>query len=206
MDLGRSTPPALVAEVTQVPLRRTRGRGGPVAEQLRRRRIGWARLGWDGGRRLRDGPGLLRPHPPNNPHRGEVSDLAQQSCRRAPGIGSIGASGVCGSGLQHFFVVAEVHARGQPIPLPTSGRQEGGPNSSVVRHGDAWMLQSPEIPARPPVEPRYGSVADVSKYSGLSQKFIRNLIDSGELKSHKIGRRVLIAFADFDRYVESKPR
>jgi len=57
-----------------------------------------------------------------------------------------------------------------------------------------------------PVEPRYGSVADVATYSGLSQKFIRNLIDAGELKSHKLGRRVLIAFSDFDRYVESKSR
>lgn len=61
-------------------------------------------------------------------------------------------------------------------------------------------------PATPPVEPRYGSVADLAAYSGLSQKFIRNLVASGDLKSHKLGRRVLIAFADFDRYVESKSR
>jgi excisionase family DNA binding protein len=57
-----------------------------------------------------------------------------------------------------------------------------------------------------PVEPRYGSVADLAAYSGLSQKFIRNLIDAGELKSHKLGRRVLIAFSDFDTYVQTKAR
>jgi excisionase family DNA binding protein len=68
------------------------------------------------------------------------------------------------------------------------------------------MRQSPEIPVTSPVEPRYGSVADLATYSGLSQKFIRNLIDAGELKSHKLGRRVLIAFTDFDSYVESRVR
>ena len=68
------------------------------------------------------------------------------------------------------------------------------------------MQDARNAPATMPVEPRYGSVADVATYSGLSQKFIRNLIDAGELKSHKVGRRVLIAFAEFDRYVESKSR
>jgi excisionase family DNA binding protein len=68
------------------------------------------------------------------------------------------------------------------------------------------MQQSRETSATTPVEQRYGSVADIATYSGLSQKFIRNLIDAGELKSHKLGRRVLIAFTDFDAYVESKSR
>jgi excisionase family DNA binding protein len=68
------------------------------------------------------------------------------------------------------------------------------------------MQATEKAPATMPVEPRYGSVADLATYSGLSQKFIRNLIDAGELRSHKLGRRVLIAFADFDQYIATKSR
>ena len=56
------------------------------------------------------------------------------------------------------------------------------------------------------VQPRYGSVADLAIYSGLSPKSVRNLLDAGKLKSHKVGRRVLIAFSDFDQYMETTAR
>ena len=68
------------------------------------------------------------------------------------------------------------------------------------------MIRGDGTPSASAIEPRYGSVADMALYSGLSEKTIRNLIDAGELRSHKVGRRVLIAFSDFDDYIRLKTR
>lgn len=48
---------------------------------------------------------------------------------------------------------------------------------------------------------RYGSVAELSSYAGLSPKTIRRLIDAGKIRGLKVGRRVLIPFEDLDRHI-----
>lgn len=49
--------------------------------------------------------------------------------------------------------------------------------------------------------PRYGSVAELASYAGLSPKTIRRLIESGAIRGLKVGRRVLIPFDDVDGYL-----
>ena len=69
--------------------------------------------------------------------------------------------------------------------------------TSTIRVGDGEL-------AATAIVPRFGAVKDMAAYAGLSEKTIRNLIAAGELPSHKVGRRVLIAFADLDAYIRSK--
>ena len=49
--------------------------------------------------------------------------------------------------------------------------------------------------------PRYGSVAEISSYSGLSPKTIRRMVESGRIRSYKAGRRLLIPFEELDRAI-----
>lgn len=49
--------------------------------------------------------------------------------------------------------------------------------------------------------PRYGSVAELAKFAGLSPKTIRRLVEAGDIRGLKVGRRLLIPFEDMDRYI-----
>ena len=49
--------------------------------------------------------------------------------------------------------------------------------------------------------PRYGSVAEMSSYAGLSPKTIRRLVDSGRVRGFKVGRRLVIPFEEIDRAI-----
>jgi excisionase family DNA binding protein len=55
--------------------------------------------------------------------------------------------------------------------------------------------------AAPRRTPRYGSAAELAAYAGLSVKTVRRLVDAGKVAGHKVGRRVLIPFEDFDRLI-----
>ena len=46
--------------------------------------------------------------------------------------------------------------------------------------------------------PRYGSPAELASYAGVSVKTVRRLVDAGKVRGRKLGRRVLIPFADLD--------
>lgn len=48
---------------------------------------------------------------------------------------------------------------------------------------------------------RYGSVAEISSYSGLSPKTIRRMVESGRVRGYKAGRRLLIPFEELDRAI-----
>jgi excisionase family DNA binding protein len=49
--------------------------------------------------------------------------------------------------------------------------------------------------------PRYGSAAELASYGGVSVKTVRRLIDGGQVRGLKVGRRVIIPFEDFDAHV-----
>lgn len=49
--------------------------------------------------------------------------------------------------------------------------------------------------------PRYGSAADLASYCGLSVKTVRRLVDAGAVRGLKVGRRLLIPYADLDRHI-----
>jgi excisionase family DNA binding protein len=57
--------------------------------------------------------------------------------------------------------------------------------------------------ARMSPAPRYGSAAELASYAGLSVKTIRRLVDAGKVRGHKVGRRLLIPYADLDRHILS---
>jgi excisionase family DNA binding protein len=48
---------------------------------------------------------------------------------------------------------------------------------------------------------RYGSVADLAAYAGLSPKTIRRLVAAGKIRGLRVGRRVVIPFEDLDRHI-----
>lgn len=48
--------------------------------------------------------------------------------------------------------------------------------------------------------PAARSVEDIAMLLGVCDKTVRNLIKSGALKAHRIGRRIRIFDEDFDRY------
>jgi excisionase family DNA binding protein len=56
---------------------------------------------------------------------------------------------------------------------------------------------------RTPIQPRYGSAAEVASYAGLSVKTVRRLVDAGKVPGHRVGRRVLIPFDAMDRHILS---
>lgn len=47
---------------------------------------------------------------------------------------------------------------------------------------------------------RYGSVKELAAYTSLSEKSVRRLIESGTVRTLKVGRRVLIPFEEFDQH------
>lgn len=49
---------------------------------------------------------------------------------------------------------------------------------------------------------RYGSVAELATYTGLSPRTLRRLIESGTIRALRVGRRVLVPFEDFDRHLD----
>jgi excisionase family DNA binding protein len=55
-----------------------------------------------------------------------------------------------------------------------------------------------ESPAK---APRYGSAAQVAAYAGLSVKTVRRLVEAGAVRGLKVGRRLLIPYADLDRHI-----
>ncbi len=50
-------------------------------------------------------------------------------------------------------------------------------------------------------KPRYGSAAELATYSGLGVKTVRRLVDAGKVRGLKVGRRLLIPYADLDRHI-----
>src|SRR2546423_9023823 len=54
--------------------------------------------------------------------------------------------------------------------------------------------------------PRYGSAAELARYGGISTKTVRRLVEAGRVRGFKVGRRVLIPFADLDRTIRGRPR
>jgi excisionase family DNA binding protein len=50
-------------------------------------------------------------------------------------------------------------------------------------------------------EPRYGSAAELAAYAGVSVKTVRRLVDAGKVRGLKLGRRLVIPFADFDDHI-----
>jgi excisionase family DNA binding protein len=59
------------------------------------------------------------------------------------------------------------------------------------------------IAVRIPIQPRYGSAAELVSYAGLSIKTIRRLVDAGKVQGRKVGRRLLIPYEDLDRHILS---
>lgn len=49
--------------------------------------------------------------------------------------------------------------------------------------------------------PRYGSAAQLAAYAGLSVKTVRRLVEAGAVRGLKVGRRLLIPYADLDRHL-----
>ena len=56
--------------------------------------------------------------------------------------------------------------------------------------------------------PRFGSVAQMATYTGLSPKTIRRRVEDGSIRGVKFGRRLLIPFEDIDRHLNdvTEPR
>ena len=48
---------------------------------------------------------------------------------------------------------------------------------------------------------RFGSVARMATYTGLSPKTIRRRVEDGSIRGIKVGRRLLIPFEDIDRHL-----
>jgi excisionase family DNA binding protein len=61
------------------------------------------------------------------------------------------------------------------------------------------------IAARTHLVPRYGSPAEVAASLGVSTKTVRHAVESGDLPSYRVGRRVLVAFRDADQFVRRIP-
>jgi excisionase family DNA binding protein len=59
--------------------------------------------------------------------------------------------------------------------------------------------------ARTHLIPRYGSPAEVATFLGVSVKTVRRVIESGQLPSYRVGRRVLVAYRDADQFVRRIP-
>ena len=53
------------------------------------------------------------------------------------------------------------------------------------------------------VQQRFLNIVQASKYSGLSQKSIRRMIDAGKLKAHKPNKRVLIDRLALDSMIQA---
>jgi excisionase family DNA binding protein len=53
---------------------------------------------------------------------------------------------------------------------------------------------------------RYGSAAEAARYTGLSPKTIRRWVAAGVVPGYRVGRRVLIRFADLDRHIQEQRR
>lgn len=49
--------------------------------------------------------------------------------------------------------------------------------------------------------PRFGSAAELATYAGLSVKTIRRLVDAGQVRGRKVGRRLVIPFEDLDAHI-----
>jgi excisionase family DNA binding protein len=56
--------------------------------------------------------------------------------------------------------------------------------------------------AKAPQAPRFGSVAQMATYTGLSPKTIRRRVEDGSIRGVKLGRRLLIPFEDVDRRLD----
>jgi excisionase family DNA binding protein len=53
---------------------------------------------------------------------------------------------------------------------------------------------------------RYGSPAELAAYGGVSVKTIRRLADAEKIRKLRVGRRVVIPYADFDAHVSEQTR
>jgi excisionase family DNA binding protein len=49
--------------------------------------------------------------------------------------------------------------------------------------------------------PRFGSAAELAVYAGLSVKTIRRLVNAGNVRGLKVGRRLVIPFEDIDHHI-----
>lgn len=55
-------------------------------------------------------------------------------------------------------------------------------------------------------KPKYLTIRDAAKYSGLSPRSIERAVASGELKKHQPTGKVLVKREDIDRWVEGQAR
>jgi excisionase family DNA binding protein len=52
--------------------------------------------------------------------------------------------------------------------------------------------------------PKLLSVAEASKYIGISERYLRSLIAERKVQTVRIGGRVVLRLVDLDRWIESK--
>src|SRR4051812_1582929 len=86
----------------------------------------------------------------------------------------------------------------------TPGATRGHPRQPQGNPGHDARRPMP-VALKAPTAPRYGSAAELAGYSGLSVKSVRRLVDAGKVRGLKVGRRLLIPFADMDRLILKGP-
>ena len=66
------------------------------------------------------------------------------------------------------------------------------------------MAEATADSGRQPLAPRYVSVADLATYASVHVNTVRRLIKSGQLPAHRVGGRVLVDLAEFDRWMQAR--